>query len=263
MVPPEPREVLVIDDEVDMVDVYKDILQTHNYAPIATTLWTEAVDAVQNQNPGLLILDLNMPTINGVALLQFLREQGHTLPVIVVSGYISKDIEETLRHLGVQAFVQKPFEVDHLAGLISRILEETESPGSSTLTEEMESPVSEENASEEAPEEPDTFSDNQPEDPEEDPEEDPQEPARTNYNLAGGPSRLAPQRRRVRRTAQPKRPSRVRTTRSKSFFRRHKALGVIAIICILIGLIVVIGDNRQYLQSRTIGIQQDEGATNQ
>ncbi|MCZ6632924.1 MAG: response regulator [bacterium] len=143
MVPPEPREVLVIDDEVDILDVYKDILQTHNYVPIATTLWTEAVDAVQNQNPDLLILDLNMPTIDGVALLKFLREQGHSLPVIVVSGYISKDLEETLHPL------------------------------------------------------------------------------------------------------------------------RHKTLGIIAIICILIGLAVVIADKRQFLKSRAIVIQQAQDATDQ
>lgn len=115
-------KVLVIDDESEVIDMIQNLLDMLGYASVATTQWTEAVDAAEHENPQLMLLDLNMPTIDGAALLKFMREQGYTFPVVVISGYIDADIRENLTPLGVVAFVDKPFEIKHLSDIIAQVL---------------------------------------------------------------------------------------------------------------------------------------------
>ncbi|MFT5365910.1 MAG: CheY-like chemotaxis protein [Candidatus Latescibacterota bacterium] len=116
------QKILVIDDEPEIVEMIQNLLDMRGYESIATTEWTKAVDAAEHERPDLMLLDLNMPTIDGVSLLRFLREQGYTFPVVVVSGYIDDEIRASLIPLGVVGFVDKPFGIKHLSTVISTIL---------------------------------------------------------------------------------------------------------------------------------------------
>jgi len=118
----QPRKVLVIDDEPEVADLIREILRAHQYEAIATTQWTDAMDALAHEQPDLMLMDLNMPTIDGLALLKFVREQGYDVPVIVVSGFISDDMRKKLDPLHVCSYVEKPFEVQDLAAEIATVL---------------------------------------------------------------------------------------------------------------------------------------------
>ena len=118
---PTPK-VLIIDDEPGIVEMIQGLLDMHGYESVATTQWTEALDAAEHECPNLMLLDLNMPTIDGVSLLKFFREQGYTFPVVVVSGFIDEDIRDNLRPYGVVDFVDKPFEIQHLSTVIATVL---------------------------------------------------------------------------------------------------------------------------------------------
>ena len=115
------HKVLIIDDEPEVVEMIQGVLNMQGYHSVATTQWTEVVDAAAHEAPHLMLLDLNMPTIDGVSLLKFLREQGHTFPVIVVSGYIDDDLRTALTPLGVIDFVDKPFEIKQLADVVDKV----------------------------------------------------------------------------------------------------------------------------------------------
>ncbi|MDA0712117.1 MAG: response regulator, partial [bacterium] len=114
---PAPK-VLVIDDEPVIIEMIREMLELLGYTAIATTQWTEVIDAAEHEHPQLMLLDLNMPTIDGISLLRFLREQGHTFPVVVVSGYIDAEMRKRLIPFGVVAFVDKPFEVRILSKVV-------------------------------------------------------------------------------------------------------------------------------------------------
>jgi len=118
---PTPK-ILIIDDEPGIVEMIQGLLDMHGYDSVATTQWTEAVDAAEHETPNLMLLDLNMPTIDGVSLLKFFREQGYTFPVVVVSGYIDDEIRDSLKPYGVVDFVDKPFEIRHLSTVIAAVL---------------------------------------------------------------------------------------------------------------------------------------------
>ena len=88
------KKVLVIDDAADILRLMDHVLTHAHYLPITATRWTEALDAVEHQDPDLLILDLVMPHVDGVALLSYLRENGSRLPIIIVSAYLNTKVAE-------------------------------------------------------------------------------------------------------------------------------------------------------------------------
>ena len=132
---PTPK-VLVIDDEAGIVEMIQSLLEVQGYESIATTQWTGVIDAAEHEKPQLMLLDLNMPTIDGVSLLKFLREQGYTFPVVVVSGYIDDEIRATLKPFGVVGFVDKPFEIKHLSDVVDRAIS-SQTPNDEHVMEDL------------------------------------------------------------------------------------------------------------------------------
>ncbi len=116
------KKILIIDDEASIVELISDILTKYNYEPIAATKWTDALDAIGHKHPDLILLDLKMPTIDGASILEFIRDEGIELPVIIVSGFITDQVSQELSKFGVSGFIRKPFQVAQLTGEIDRVL---------------------------------------------------------------------------------------------------------------------------------------------
>jgi len=116
------RKILVIDDEQPIVDLISDILSRIDCEPITATKWVDAVEVIVQDEPDLIFLDLKMPTIDGAALLEFIRKQGLQVPVVVVSGYVTEDAERRLNDLGVSGVIRKPFQVKQITDTIQNIL---------------------------------------------------------------------------------------------------------------------------------------------
>ncbi|HEX9748020.1 MAG TPA: response regulator [Methylomirabilota bacterium] len=123
------RRVLIVDDEADVRKTLTDILRAMRYAE---TLEIEEVpdgreglDAVVRQRPDLVLLDLQMPRMDGLALLKQIREVEPRLPVIVISGTReNKMSSEALRH-GAVAYLPKPFDPRHVEMLVTMFLDST------------------------------------------------------------------------------------------------------------------------------------------
>lgn len=122
------RKILVVDDEVSIVELISEILHRRNYHPIGAVKWTEALDAINNESPDLILLDLKMPTIHGSSMLEFIREEGVDTPVIVVSGFITEEVSQELSGIGVSGFIGKPFQASQLIAEIERVLGKPETP---------------------------------------------------------------------------------------------------------------------------------------
>jgi CheY-like chemotaxis protein len=128
------KKILIIDDEKPIVDLISDVLEKYSYEPIVATKWTDAIDAISNKSPDLILLDLKMPTIDGPSLLEFIRKEGIELPVIIVSGFITDEVAADLSELGVNGFVKKPFKVVQLKEAIEGVI----GPGSQPIEEKTE-----------------------------------------------------------------------------------------------------------------------------
>jgi len=119
----EEKTILVIEDDPSIMTSITHVLRHNRFKTLTANVWTEALDALEEGNPDLILLDLVMPNIDGVKLLQFLRESGSATPVIIVSASIDKAAREVINKLGISAFIAKPFRINVLVREIWRALE--------------------------------------------------------------------------------------------------------------------------------------------
>lgn len=125
-----PTRILILDDDPGILEMLNTYLRSLDFEPLPTSRWTEALDLITHNPPDLILLDLQMPTVQGDSVLGFIRQQGHTMPVIIISAYLNEQKMEDLRRLGVKGFVLKPFHLNDLAVTIRKALEQHDATAS-------------------------------------------------------------------------------------------------------------------------------------
>ena len=112
--PAKQASVLIVEDVVSLAMTYRSYLKAENVAIEVVGDGQAALDAVANNPPNAIILDINLPDISGMDILQTLREKGLDIPVIMITGDGSiQTAVETMRR-GAFDFIVKPFTADRL-----------------------------------------------------------------------------------------------------------------------------------------------------
>jgi two-component system, NtrC family, nitrogen regulation response regulator NtrX len=119
----KPR-ILVVDDESSIRSSLRMILQHAGYQVLEAASGQDALDRLSAEVPDVIILDVKMPGMDGLEVLEILRAQGVTAPVLVVSGH--GDIETAVRatKLGAFNFIEKPFGEERVLVEIRNALEQ-------------------------------------------------------------------------------------------------------------------------------------------
>lgn len=119
--------ILVVDDEVTIRALVKDVLEERGYSVLAASDGREAVDMFQKNSEGidLVILDMTMPVMGGRETFIQLKEIKPSVRAILSTGYSEDDRAREVLALGVMAFVQKPYRVDDLAASVRKVLDAT------------------------------------------------------------------------------------------------------------------------------------------
>ena len=157
-------KILTIDSEEAVVERIVKILESNDYQAQSATTWTEAVDAIAHGQPDLVLLNLEMPVVHGDVLIEFIREEGFEMPVIVVSFPVEEAEAKALLEQGVYGIVEKPFEDKTLIEKIEHVFDiakleediEADTPADaeeSEAEEEVSEEITEEGEDEEAPSE--------------------------------------------------------------------------------------------------------------
>ena len=121
------RRVLIVDDEPDVRKTLTDILRAMRY-PDALEIegapdGQEALDAVVRQRPDLILLDLQMPRMSGLALLKQIRQVEPRLPVIVITATQDTKLSAEALRSGAAAYLPKPFDPRHVEMLVATFLD--------------------------------------------------------------------------------------------------------------------------------------------
>ena len=122
MITPEPvgTSVLVVDDEPQVVWVLQFSLEAEGYTTFAARDGVQALSAIAEHHPTLMLLDIMMPAMDGWRVLEQMME----LPredrprVIVVSALANLRDRARAAEMGADAFMPKPFNVDDLLGVL-------------------------------------------------------------------------------------------------------------------------------------------------
>lgn len=120
-------KILVVDDEKDITGWLTAALSHHGYQVVAAYNGEQALAAVANDQPDLIILDMMMPVMDGRTTLRYLRQQDESreIPVIVLSANKIDDEGERadMIGLGVREFLHKPVTVGNLVGEVRKLLD--------------------------------------------------------------------------------------------------------------------------------------------
>ncbi len=122
---PEQDMIMVVDDDPTTLELLVDILSVEGFQGRASDNGETALEAVTNEKPKLILLDINMPAPDGFEVCRRLKENRDTLdiPVIFVSGV--QDHREKMKgfSLGAVDFISKPFQHDELLARVRTHIE--------------------------------------------------------------------------------------------------------------------------------------------
>jgi signal transduction histidine kinase/CheY-like chemotaxis protein len=122
---PPQRCVLYVEDDVANFYLLERILQSRKDIRLVSALQGSlGLELARSQKPDLILLDLNLPDMNGEQLLRALKADSQTagIPVIAVTGEVGTNRPETLRSLGALGTLVKPYRVQELTKLVDEAL---------------------------------------------------------------------------------------------------------------------------------------------
>lgn len=113
--------VLVVEDDPDVCDVLMRMLRRAGHTVRSASNGADAVVLAQEQRPDIILMDLVLPMMNGLAATRRLKADARTahIPVLALSGRGLADDEARARGAGCDGFITKPFALEHLLAQVA------------------------------------------------------------------------------------------------------------------------------------------------
>ncbi len=120
-------DILIVDDEMDIRELVAGILEDEGYETRTAADSTAALQAIEERRPQLIFLDiwLQRSELDGLAILDIIREQHPDLPVVMISGHGNIETAVSAIKRGAYDYIEKPFKADRLVIVTERALEAT------------------------------------------------------------------------------------------------------------------------------------------
>ncbi len=123
VVPAErPLRVLVVDDDKDVATAIVRALECLGHTASTSGHAQEAFDVIVAQNFDLLLVDYRMPEMTGLDLITLLREEGHKVPAIMMTGHFATEDRVRVEQLGISTILRKPITLPMLARALEKSL---------------------------------------------------------------------------------------------------------------------------------------------
>lgn len=111
---PSPRRILIADDDPGARAVLVRFLAAKGYRVLAASDGRQALEEAPRFRPHLILLDINMPVLNGLQTLRRLRELNHPMGIFMISGGDNVEIARQCLEEGASDFIAKPFNLEYL-----------------------------------------------------------------------------------------------------------------------------------------------------
>ena len=128
-------KVLVIDDEEGIRNLLDTLLDRKGYTVVLADGGRKGLELFRREHPDIVVLDLKMPELGGVAVLQQIRGLNPHIPVIVLTGAGTPETEQHVYALGASEFIEKEFSLHLLGDALKRLLKTPDQMASRTSSQ--------------------------------------------------------------------------------------------------------------------------------
>jgi len=119
---PVQKTILVVDDDERVRSLLQEALAGAGYRALVADGGPEALRKLAAEEVDAVITDVRMPEWDGLTLLERIKEQWPTLPVIMITAYADEQIREGAEARGAEGFLSKPFRLDQLRNLLTEVM---------------------------------------------------------------------------------------------------------------------------------------------
>ncbi len=112
------RPILLVDDDAAILDAERQVLVEHGFRVTVARDGAEALRAIDTDPPAMIVLDVQMPGIDGPTFARELRTRLRRVPLVILTGVA--DPKREADRCNAEAFLRKPFDADELVRLVRR-----------------------------------------------------------------------------------------------------------------------------------------------
>jgi YesN/AraC family two-component response regulator len=115
-------KLLFVEDEEDLIKIITDTLTKLNLNFMTASNGEDAIEIYKNNlDIDLIVTDINMPIMNGLELIERVRDIDATLPIVVMSAHTEQEYIKKAAQLGVSSYLLKPFDFIKFIDLVSKL----------------------------------------------------------------------------------------------------------------------------------------------
>lgn len=127
------NHILIIEDDIDLAEGLRELLGGEGFLVTLSNDGPKGILSTGELNPDLVLLDLNLPTLDGSSVCKKLKEEHPSLPIIILTAKnTTQDMVASLTEMGADDYIAKPFEIDELIARVKARLRATH-PGEKRL----------------------------------------------------------------------------------------------------------------------------------
>jgi DNA-binding NtrC family response regulator len=119
------KKILIIDDDHMMLNALTTLLETEDYSTATAMDGETGIRMYREQQPDAVLLDLRLPTTNGIEVLKEIRRMNGRAKVIIITGYPSPEVREEAMANGAFYFYEKSKDVGELLQAVQKAIAET------------------------------------------------------------------------------------------------------------------------------------------
>lgn len=117
----ETRQILIVEDDEDTAEVVCSLLETAGYEAVSVESGEHALQKIHELTPDLVLLDINLPDINGLDILREVRSHSF-MPMIILSGFTDERNKVIALEAGADDYLAKPFSPEELVARVAALL---------------------------------------------------------------------------------------------------------------------------------------------
>ena len=121
---PQTKTILYVEDNPDNRILIRRVLESEGYRVLEAPTAADALGALKQDSPDVILMDINMPDMDGYALTAQIRAMPtHThVPIVAVTANVMRGDREKSLEAGCDGYIQKPIDIDELSNQIERFI---------------------------------------------------------------------------------------------------------------------------------------------